>query len=332
MVNSLSSVFHDITSFNSLYRGYREARKGKRTHPEVLEFAESLEENILELSRELRNGSYSPKGFKQFTLYDPKERNIFAPYFRDRVLHRSIYECLEPFFHKKFIHDSYACRRGKGTHGAVDRAQYFMRKQDSDYFLKCDVKSYFDSVNHGILTDILSRYVTDSRFIELIKEILQDYRSQGLPIGTLYAQLFANVYLDKFDHFVKQKLQASRYLRYMDDFVFFSDSKERLHELREACQGFLRDKLELRLPFSKTTLEPVSKGLTFLGYRIFPGKRELRKRNRKKFRRRLNRQRKALKNDEMEFSDVRSSVESWKGHSGHADAENLREAFLDGLR
>lgn len=327
----MSSIFHEVTGFNSLYQGYRKARKGKRTHPEVLDFSINLEEKLVELSRELKNECYRPKGFKEFTLFDPKKRRIFAPYFRDRILHRSIYEHLEPFFQKKFIHDSYACRRSKGTHGAVDRAQYFMRKKDSGYFLKCDVKSYFDSVVHGILVDILSRYVTDNRLIELIEEILQDYGSQGLPIGTLYAQLFANVYLDKFDHFVKQKLGASYYLRYMDDFIFFSDSKEKLHSFREAAQGFLENKLELDLPYSKTALEPVEKGLTFLGYRVFPDHRKLRKRNKRKFRKRLRSQKKALRSDEIGFSDVRNSVESWKGHAGHADTENLRAAVLGGL-
>ena len=331
MVNSFSGSFEEIAGFQPLYKGYREARKGKRYSGEVLDFSRDLEENLHELSNELLSGSYRPKGFKEFKLFDPKEREISAPYFRDRIVHRSLHHSLEPFFDRKFIEDSFACRKGKGTHAGIDRAQYFIRKQDVDYFLKCDVKGYFDSVDHGILLDMLKRQIRDERIINLIQVILSDSGEKGIPIGTLYSQLFANVYLNKFDHFTKQGLQAEYYVRYMDDFVFFSDSKQRLHELREASQGFLKEKLNLELPYSKTTLEPVSKGLTFLGYRIFPGYRKLRKRNKKKFRQRLENQRKALEKEEIDFSELKDSIESWKGHASHADTGNLRSKLIGNL-
>ena len=331
MVNSYSECFDQIAGFQPLYKGYREARKGKRYNGEVLGFSKNVEENIYKLSDELLAGDYRPKGFKEFKLYDPKEREISAPYFRDRVVHRSLHQSLEPFFDKKFIEHSFACRKGKGTHAGVRQAQSFMRKQDSKYFLKCDVKSYFDSVDHRILLEILDRQIRDGRITDLVEVILADSGERGLPIGTLYSQLFANVYLNEFDHFVKQGLQEDCYVRYMDDFVFFSDSKQRLHELREASQGYLREKLNLDLPFSKTCLEPVNKGLTFLGYRIFPGHRKLRKRNKKKFKHRLKVQKEALSREEIDFSELKDSIDSWKGHASHADTEQLKKKYLGTL-
>ncbi|MFB6147767.1 MAG: reverse transcriptase domain-containing protein, partial [Candidatus Nanohaloarchaea archaeon] len=282
------------------------------------------------------NQSYEPKGFKTFTLFDPKERQISAPYFRDRVVHRSLHNVLEPVFERRFIHDTYACRPGKGTHAGVDRLQSFMRKQDTDYYLKCDIRSYFDSVDHEILIREIDRNVSDGEVLWLIERFLEGYSSEegegkGMPIGTLYSQLFANVYLDRFDHFVKQSLQTSYYVRYMDDFILLSDSKEQLHTWKEAMQGYLEDELDLDLPGSKTTLEPAEKGATFLGYRVFPHYRLLRKRNKVKFRRRLERQKKAVERDRISFSELRQSIESWKGHAEHADTTNLRQEYLRGL-
>jgi len=331
MVNSFSKGFEDIAGFQPLYRGYKKARKGKRYSSEVLAFSESLEQNLFNLSNMLLTQDYQPKGFKEFKLFDPKERQIKAPYFRDRIVHRSLHRSLEPFFDKKFIEHSFACRKGKGTHAGVDKAQEFMRKTGSQYFLKCDVEDYFGSVDHRILTDMLDRKIRDDRIIELIETILAGSGDAGMPIGTLYSQLFANVYLNRFDHFVKQDLQADYYVRYMDDFVFFSDSKERLHHLREASQGFLGDKLNLSLPFSKTTLEPVGKGLTFLGYRIYPCHRKLRKRNKQGFKERHKTQKSELQQNELTFSELRESIESWKGHAEHADTEKLRNKYLGRL-
>jgi retron-type reverse transcriptase len=333
MPSKFSSLFSDIASFESLYKGYRRARKGKRYKDEVVNFSRDLENNLLRLSENLSDREYESKSFKKFTLFDPKERKISAPYFRDRVVHRSLHNTLEPIFEKRFIQDTYACRPDKGTHAGVDRLQEFMRKQDTDYYLKCDVKGYFDSVDHQVLLDEVGRKVSDEDVLWLIREFLQDYSShkgkfKGMPIGTLYSQLFANIYLDRFDHSVKQSLQADYYIHYMDDFILLSDSKNRLHYFKEAMQGFLRDELKLSLPDSKTTLEPVSKGATFLGYRVFPHYLLLRKRNKLNFKRRLSKQKEQLGRGEISFHEFRQSVASWKGHAQHASTENLLNRYL----
>lgn len=334
MVDSVSSVYGDIVSFESLFRGCRAARKGKRYKGETVEFTADLESNLVQLRDELKSGSYEPKGFKTFKVFDPKERHIYAPYFRDRVVHRSLYLELEPFFDRKFIYDSYACREGKGTHAGVDRAQSFMKKDSNEYYLKCDVRKYFDSVDHSILLDIFSRYVRDKETQNLVSKFLDSYHTQqgkGLPIGTLYSQLFANLYLNGFDHFVKQSLEADYYIRYMDDFVLFSDSKDELHDWRRAMQSYLERELKLELPEDKIVLEPCRKGLTFLGYRIFSDYKRLRRRNKIKFQRRLSRQREALEENEISFSELKASIDSWKGHTCHASTYNLRRSYLGSL-
>jgi len=335
MPRTISNVFPKVSSFQSLYTGYKEARKGKKYNSEVLEFSGSLESNILGLRDDLRRDEYAPKGFKEFVIVDPKRREIKAPYFRDRVLHRSLYMHLEPFFDNKFIYDSYACRTGKGTHGAVDRVQQFMKNEGSQYYLKCDVRSYFDSVDHEILLEQLSRRISDEKLINLIDTVFSSQsprnKNAGLPIGTLYSQLFANIYLNGFDHFVKQSLKAERYVRYMDDFIILSGSKDDLHHYENAMQGYLRDKLNLVLPDSKTCIEPVSKGATFLGYRIFPSYRLLRRRNKIKFRRKLRKQKKALERGEITFSELKASIDSWKGHAQHASTRNLRSKYVGGF-
>lgn len=336
MPKKKSNLYPKIYSFKSLYKGYQDAKKGKRYKGEVVRFSEDLEGNLLELSKNLQNREYRSKGFKEFKLFDPKEREISAPYFRDRVVHRSLHRTLEPIFEKRFIYDSYACRPGKGTHGGADRLQYFMRKQDTKYFLKCDIRGYFDSVDHEILREEVGRKIDDEGLDWLISVLLDSYCSskgecKGIPIGTLYSQLFANVYLDRFDHFVKQSLEVGYYIRYMDDFILLSDSKKELHHWKQIMQAWLKNNLKLDLPESKITLEPIEKGATFLGYRTFPRHRKLRKRNKLKFRRRLERQKELLKEGEISFEKIRQSINSWKGHAEHADTRRLVKKCLGEL-
>lgn len=328
MPRKADDLYPEMTSFPALHRGYREARMGKRDKEDVLRFAADLEANLLRLRDELRSRRYEPAGFDVFHLFDPKEREIHAPYFRDRVVHRALHHVLEPLFERGFIHDSYACRPGRGTHAAVDRLQAFMRNQDTAYYLECDIRSYFDSVDHDIMLDLLSRRVTDEDVLWLVRTILDDYdggvaAGKGMPIGTLYSQLFANIYLDRFDHFVKQSLRVPYYVRYMDDFILLSDSKADLHDWRETMQGYLRDHLELSLPREKAYIEPLEKGATWLGYRVFPQYRLLRKRNKVGFRRRMNRLKQRLNEGEITYDRVRASIDSWRGHASHAATTNL---------
>ncbi len=211
------------------------------------------ESNLLRLQRELIEGTYETGEYRHFFIREPKPRKISAAPFRDRVVHHAIVQMLEPIFERRFIHDSYACRRGKGTHRALDRAQKYLRKYD--YYLKTDIVRFFPNVDHAVLVGLLGRTIRDIRLMQLIRHIIASgegvlrdqassgyfpgddlfalLRPRGLPIGNLTSQFFANVLLDPIDHFVKEELRQPGYVRYADDLVLFSDSKAGLWSARD---------------------------------------------------------------------------------------------------
>lgn len=243
----------------------------------VADFDWNLEKNLVELRDELYSGSYRHGSYRTFTIADSKKRDIKAAPFRDRVMHHALVATLEPIFEKGFIFDSYACRRGKGTHEAIDRFQRFMRPDD--YVLTMDISRYFASIDHGILLRILAGKIQDDRLFDLcciVIESSEDSAGKGIPIGNLTSQLFANVYLDQLDQYVKHVLRFRRYLRYMDDFVFFHPDKDLLHSLKKEVTDFLADKLELTVHPHKAQVQPVSQGVNWLGFRLFLGHRLLR--------------------------------------------------------
>jgi RNA-directed DNA polymerase len=228
-----------ITSFDNLYLAFKNAARGKRKRPDVAAFEYNLEENLLDLQDELQSRTYTPGPYYSFRIYDPKPRLISAAPFRDRVVHHALCQVIEPLFERRFIHDSYACRVGKGTHAALDRAQRFA--QCYPYVLKCDLEQFFPSIDHAILRAQLARVIADRTVLWLIDQILAsgaevhkaDYaprcfpgddlfalaRPRGLPIGNLTSQFWANVYLNPLDHFVKRELKCRGYVRYVDDLV-----------------------------------------------------------------------------------------------------------------
>ncbi len=192
-------------------------------------------------------GSYNPGDYSYFTIYEPKKRTISVVPFRDRVVHHALVNVLEPIYENRFIYDSYATRKGKGTHKAILRAQRFMRK--NRWYLKMDIRKYFDSIYHAILNAILARKIKDPFILDLCRKIIAkggDGR-RGLPIGNLTSQFFANVYLDLFDHFIKDKLRITGYVRYMDDFCVFDSDRNSLMELRDKITFLLQERLRLEV-------------------------------------------------------------------------------------
>jgi retron-type reverse transcriptase len=254
---------------------------------------------------------------------------------------------VEPIFERRFIHDSYACRAGKGTHRAADRAQAFTRA--NRYVLKCDIKQFFPSIDHAILRGALSHVIADGDVMWLIDQILasgdgildSEYtmqwfpgdtllarlRGRGLPIGNLTSQFWANVYLNELDQFVKRELRCRHYLRYADDFLLFHDDKAQLHAWRQHLIAFLAG-LRLKLHERKSTVALTRDGVDFVGYRIFPDHRRLRKDNVHAFARRLRGMRDAYHRGEMTLDEVQQSVQSWVAHAAHADTYRLRERLF----
>lgn len=329
-------MFNEIVSFENLLIANKRASKGKRTKEHVITFNNNLEDELLRLKDELILGTYTPLPYNRFYIFEPKLRLISAPMFRDRNVHHAICNILTPIIDKRFIYDSYACRQGKGTHKAVDRAQEMMRKVNIQsngsgvYCLKLDVKSYFANVNHTILKRILKFHIKDSMVINLLFKIIDSYK-EGLPLGNLTSQLFANMYLNELDREAKYNLKIKYYVRYMDDIVIFSSNKDYLQQVRKSIELFLLTKLKLSTN-SKTEVFPVrqrfGKPLDFLGYRLYITHRTLRKSTVKRFKAKVKGLRKSYYNCQINFKDVKAPLASYLGCAKHCDSYNLTKFIL----
>ena len=319
-----------VYAFNNLYLAYMKARRGKRYKPEVLQFSANLERELIALYRELAGRSYRTGEYRRFTVYEPKKREVAALPFRDRVVHHALCNVIEPIFERGFIRDSYACRVGKGTHAAAGRLTEFLRgahrRWGGCYVLKADVAGYFPGVDHGVLLDILGRKIACSETMGLIEEILDSWNGdvgRGIPIGNLASQLFANVYLNEFDQFVKHGLRARYYVRYMDDMILLAADKATLWGWQSRIEQFLDEALRLHLN-NKTDIFPEVRGVDFVGYRTWRTHRLLRKRSVRRMRRQLKRFQERYASGEVSLAEIDRAIQSWVGHARHADTYNLR--------
>lgn len=263
-----SSLFEKIVSYENIRLAYLKARKGKTSKKSVRNFARNVNENLFLVQKNLTSNPPVLSKYTQFKIFDPKERTISVVPFLDRVMHHAIINILEPVFERQFIFHTYACRQKKGTHAA---ARYALKKAKScKYFLKLDVKKYFDSIDHAILKSFLTRIIKDGRCLSLLFSVIESYFSEnekkGLPIGNLTSQFFANFYLSSLDHFVLEKMKVKGYVRYMDDIVVFSDSKADVKNIFCLIKKFCREKLLLVL--KQPILGTCKSGVPFLGWRI----------------------------------------------------------------
>ncbi|HPC15109.1 MAG TPA: reverse transcriptase/maturase family protein [Candidatus Hydrogenedentes bacterium] len=330
------NLYPEIYSFGNLLEAARKAQRGKRRRPDVFAFHARLEENLLDLQRELAGCTWRPGPYRDFYVQEAKRRLISAAPYRDRVVHHALCNVIEPLFDRTFIYDTYACRKGKGTHAAADRYTLFSRK--AKYALKCDISRYFPSIRHDVLYGALARRIADRDVLWLCEQIVRSRGDEGLlwpsgagiPIGNQTSQFFANVYLNGFDHWIKEDLRRPYYIRYVDDFVVLDDDKKALHALIPEIEDRL-SALGLALHPRKRTVFPVTEGCDFMGYRIWPHHRRVRPCNGHRFQRKLKRLARAYRAGETALGDVRASLMSWIGHARHADAWGLRRALLAGV-
>ena len=284
--------FEDLISIDNLLSAWQEFIKGKRNRRDVLVFSYSLMDNIFELHFDLANHTYKHGGYQQFKVSDPKSRIIHKASVRDRLLHRAVYRILYPFFDETFIADSFSCRNNKGTHKAINRFRKFAQKVSKNntkqcWILKCDIKKFFASIDQNILVGILEKYIKDNNILNLLKEIIFSFKPCGLPLGNLTSQLFANIYLNKFDQFIKHKVKARYYIRYADDFVIFSQNKSELKIKVITIKNFLENKLKLNLHQDKIYIKTLASGVDFLGWVSFFNYRIIRIKTKKRMWRRL---------------------------------------------
>ncbi len=304
-----------------------------------MDFRKDLKNNLLSLQRELINHTYEPQPMKTFVIRDPKTRVISASAFRDRIVHHALCNVIEPIFDKTFIYDSYANRKGKGTHAALRRFDYFKQKVSGNgkllpnakdnnqvygYVLKADIKHYFYSVDHEIMMQVIGRKIKDKKILRLIKKILDNHTSQiGMPIGNLTSQFFANVYLNELDYFVKHRLKAKYYIRYVDDFVILDASRERLEFYKSEINEFLKT-IKLELHPEKSRVYPLHRGVNLLGFRIFYYYKLPYKRNKRRFLSRLETLLEAYKNNEIEAGRVKEKIQGWFAYAEWSNTHKLR--------
>ncbi|MBF0421249.1 MAG: group II intron reverse transcriptase domain-containing protein [Magnetococcales bacterium] len=324
-------LFDRIVAFSNLWRAAHKAWRGKKDKTRIANFYFNLERELLFLQEELVTGTYQPRSYHVFEVTDPKRREIAAADFRDRLVHHAIINVLDPVFERRLIFDTYACRVGKGTHAAVQKVQAFSRRWP--FFLKCDIRKYFHSINHTVLKALLVRIIKDKRVLDLLECIIThpvpDHPpGKGIPIGNLTSQHFANLYLGEMDHFVKETLRVEGYLRYMDDFLFFGQTKSILHGIHFEIMQFLHEHLFLMLKGRVTLLAPVSDGIPFLGFRIFPSTIRIPQKGLARFRRKLHAKESEFHQGKIDETLLSRSVGSMIGHMAHADTLAVRQQMF----
>ncbi len=341
-------LYPQVYDFENLYASYRAARRAKRGRAEVARFEARVEDELFRLQDELRNETYRPGTYRNFYIYEPKKRKISAAPFRDRVVHHALVRVIEPIFERRFIFDSYACRRGKGTHRALDRCTAFVRRYR--FVLQCDIAKFFPTIDHAILLTILGRTLADERIMRLCERIVQSgdgvldserdvhwfpgddlfapLRPQGLPIGNLTSQFWANVYLNELDHFVKRVLKCRAYVRYADDFLLFHNDKATLHGWLAELRHFAANRLRLLLHPTKCQVFPTANGVPFLGFHHFATHRRLKRPVVVRFRRRLRMLQEEYAAGRIDREKIGASIQSWCAHAAHGNTYRLRNQIL----
>jgi retron-type reverse transcriptase len=339
MPKSYDHLWEQVVDFENLYHAYLTAGKGKRYRWEILTFKQNLEENLIVLQNDLIWNTYQPQPYRQFYVYEPKNRLISAPSFRDRIVHHALVQVLEPIFENRFVSETFACRRGKGTHAAMRHVawctQAVKRAWGSYYVLKCDVSKFFPSIDHEILKTVIHRHIRDKKVMRLIDVLIRSYESveqgrKGIPIGALPSQLFANVYLNPLDHYLKEACGVRCYARYMDDFVIIHRDKHYLRELLGKIENYLHNHLKLNLN-PKTGIFPGKNGIDFCGYRIWPTHIKPRKSTIKRAKKRLHKMARMYRTNPEILEHAKASIMSFLGYMKHCSGRKAIQSLLKGV-
>ena len=346
-MKSYKNLYPQIASEGNLLKAYKKARKGKTTKYYVIEFRQNLIENLQTLRIELLLHSYKPKPLETFIVRDPKTRVISKSDFRDRIIHHALCNVIESIFDKTFIYDSYANRKTKGTLATLERFDKFKRKisrngkikgwfnnnQIKGYCLKADIKHYFEEIDHEILLNIIKRKIKCRKTIWLIRQILKNYSGggriqKGMPLGNLTSQFFANLYLNELDQFIKHKIKAKYYIRYVDDFVILHQSKEQLKIWKKQIDKFLNNKLKLELHPDKSRIISLSKPIPFVGFRVFYYHKLLKKFNQRNIKKRLDKFNILFSNNQITYDKIYESIQGSFAYAKNANTYNFRHNLI----
>lgn len=329
-------IFDEIISLENLFSAWREFRRGKRNKLDVQQFEFNLEDNLFKLHQELKTKTYQHFDYTTFCICDPKLRRIHKAGVRDRVLQHAVFRILYPIFDKGFIFDSYSCRLGKGTHKAVNRLEKFCLKLSRNncqniFALKCDIRKFFDSVDQDILLELVKNKIQDDNTIWLVEKIIKSYQKENnnsLPLGNVTSQLFANIYLNELDQFIKHKLKVKYYIRYCDDFVILGENKEYLTGLIPSIGNFLKDELKLTLHSDKIIIRKHHQGIDFLGYVSLPYYRVLRTKTKRRVFKKLEKKYRDLEKGLISKESFDQSLQSYLGILKHCQGYNIKKKIL----
>jgi RNA-directed DNA polymerase len=317
-----------IAETENLQLAFWKAKRGKENRLEVQQFSENLENNIQAIKSRINRGIVHAGDYHYFTIFDPKERTICAASFTERVLHHALMNVCHPVFEKHLIYDSYATRPGKGTYKALERAFYYQKKYT--WYLKLDVRKYFDNIDHSILKQFLSRCFKEEKLLGIFNQIIDSYQvvdKKGIPIGNLSSQYFANHYLSYADWFVKKNLKVPGYVRYMDDMVLWHNDKDLLLNAGQQLQNFIETQLKLKLKvfcFNKSI-----KALPFLSYLVAPNRISLSASSRKRYISKWNDYFFKLTNDEWSQTEYQNHLLPLNAFVEKADSYYFRQMVLE---
>jgi hypothetical protein len=330
-----------------LLLAYQRAALGKRRKDSAASFEHQLADHLALLQHELTTHTYRPGAYRHFVIREHKRRKISAAPFRDRVVHHALCNVIQPDFEARFIPNSFANRVGKGNHRALAQLQTYAQRYR--YVLRADVVEHFASLDHAVLRQALFAVITDAEVRWLIDQILDsgtgvladEYtpvlfpgddlfalaRPRGLPIGNLTSQFWSNVYMNELDWFVQRQLGCSAYLRYVDDFALFSDSKRELYDWKQAIIARLA-RLRLTMHEREAQAVPVTQGIPWLGFVVYPTHMLLKQRNAVHFTQRLGRNLDLLQAGKISFAEMDACVRGWIAHVDFGDTWGLREHIL----
>lgn len=337
MSKKVKKCFNKNLTFEKLFLAHKRARNHKVYKPEVIKFEMDLESNLSLLLSNIKNNKYRIGKYREFKVYEPKERVIKSLPYVDRIVHQwYVEEFIKPYIVPKFIDTSYACIIDKGTHKAVDKIQKYMRifkiKYGDFWILKCDIKKFFYSIDPYILFEILSRYISDKKLLSFTKLLIFNSRDEmdkvGIPIGNYTSQFFANIYLNELDYYIKHKLKRKYYVRYMDDFIILAKTKEHCIIIKNKVEKFIKQYLHLELN-SKSRYYPYKLGVNFCGYRIFVTHRLLRTNSKSKIKRKIKDWNKLYNIKKLDLKNAMQSLNSWLGHSSHCNSYKLQNKMFN---
>ncbi len=335
------SLFNKIISEENIEDAYKKSMKGKCKYKvDAILFDRNKTENIQRLVSDLRSGTYNMQDYNKFYVYEPKERLIYAPRFRDKLVQMMVNNEIKHIYQRAFIYDSYACIDGKGTHKAADRIQKFLRRagweySDNAYVVKIDIKKYFYSIDREILKSLLPKKIKCKQTLGLLHKIIDSSpNDKGLPLGNITSHILANTYLNELDNHCKRKLSIKYYVRYMDDACMIVDGKEQAKTVLVLTEKLLHEKLNLELNEKKSKIFPANQGINMVGYKIYKTHRLLRNDSKKKVKRKLRKMPGLIASGKMTVDKAEQMLNSWLGHARNANSYNFvlrlhrRHAFI----